>query len=327
MVEAVASFFSDAPGETPAPSQSRDETPAGGGRHEAVAALAREAAPPEDASGKKIVEIRITLDSDDGALLKILSALDPQRQPPAPALEPRLDLPVPARDDALAPKARPERGRRRSLVSPLAILAALLIGLALRIWIKDAGFPTAPMQPLASMKQMIDQIVAAESHGDVAAKNPHSSALGVGQFVEATWLGLVKKHRPDIATTLSDKQILDLRKDPELSRFMASRYAEENTSLLARRGLPVTPGSLYLAHFAGPAGAAAILTAPEGADAAAVIANTDARPNITREKIVNGNPFMKKFTARDLKNWADLKMQGLDLVAGGPGEKGGAGRD
>ncbi|MEK8092357.1 hypothetical protein WOC76_07445 [Methylocystis sp. IM3] len=326
MVEAVASFLSDALGQTPAPPQSRDETQSGVAAHEAVAALAREAAAPEDASGKKIVEIRITLDSDDGALLKILSALDPQRQPES-ALNPRFDLPVPARDDALAPKAQPERGRRRSLISPLAILAALLIGLALRISFKDAGFPTTPMQPLASMKQMIDQIVATESHGDAAAKNPHSTALGVGQFVEATWLGLVKKHRPDIANGLNDRQILDLRKDPELSRFMASRYAEENTSLLARRGLPVTPGSLYLAHFAGPAGAAAILTAPEGADAAAVIANTDARPNITREKIVNGNPFMKKFTAKDLKNWADLKMQGLDLVAGGPGEKGGAGRD
>jgi hypothetical protein len=108
---------------------------------------------------------------------------------------------------------------------------------------------------------------------------------------------------------------LELRKDPELSRSMASRYAEDNTSVLVRRGLLVTPGSLYLAHFAGPAGAGAILTAPEDADAASVIANADVRPNVTRDKILNGNPFMKNFTAKDLKTWAELKMQGLNLAS------------
>ncbi len=327
MEKSVASAFLGAPDAAPASPQSPGETRPGDGAAGAAGASTLEAPTPEDAGGKKVVEIRITLDSDDSALLKILSALEPQRHFPAPALAQKPDLRAPVRDDALAPIARPESGRRRSLISPLALLAALLIGFTLRIGVKDIGFPTAPMRPIASMKQIIDRIVDAESHGDAGAKNPYSSALGVGQFVEATWLGLMRKHRPDIATTLSEKQILDLRKDPELSRFMASRYAEENTSLLARRGLPVTPGSLYLAHFAGPAGAAAILTAPESADAAAVIANVGARPGVTREKIVNGNPFLKTFTAKDLKNWAELKVQGLNLAGGEGEEKGGAGRN
>ncbi len=47
-----------------------------------------------------------------------------------------------------------------------------------------------------------------------------------------------------------------------------------------------------------------------------MIANVDSRPGVTRDKIVNGNPFLKHFTAKDLKNWADLKMQGLTLVEG-----------
>ncbi|HEY8214919.1 MAG TPA: hypothetical protein VIG36_12395, partial [Methylocystis sp.] len=109
------------------------------------------------------------------------------------------------------------------------------------------------------------------------------------------------------------KEILDLRKDPELSREMTARYVEQNTSILMKKGLPVTPGSLYLAHFAGPGGAAAILSAPEEVDAATVIASVDAQPSRTREKIVNGNPFMKGFTVKDLKNWAHLKMQGVRL--------------
>ncbi len=321
MQEAVASAFLDAPDEAPASPQALGETKSGDGAAGAAGASVREIQTSEEAGGKKVVEILIRLDPDDGALTKILSALEPGPRFPAPALAPKLDLRAPVRDDALAPLAQPERRRRRSLISPLALLAALILGFGLRTWIKDVGLPSVPMQPLASVKQIIDRIVTAESHGDAVAKNAASSALGAAQFVEATWLGLVRKHRPDIATSLSDKQILDLRKDPELSRFMATRYAEENTSLLARRGLPVTPGSLYLAHFAGPGGAAAILTAPEGADAAAVIANVDARPGVTREKIVTGNPFMKNFTAKDLKNWADLKMQGLDLAAGERDEK------
>ncbi len=94
-----------------------------------------------------------------------------------------------------------------------------------------------------------------------------------------------------------------------------------------KKGLPVTPGSLYLAHFAGPGGAAAILSAPEDVDAATVIASLDAQPSITRGKIVDGNPFMKGFTVKDLKNWAHLKMQGISLEFGATAEENLARRD
>ena len=79
--------------------------------------------------------------------------------------------------------------------------------------------------------------------------------------------------------------------------------------------LPSFLGSLYLAHFAGPAGAAAFRTAPEDADAESVIANVDMRPRVTRDKILTGNPFMKSLTAKDLRTWAELKMQGLNLAS------------
>ncbi|HYA79304.1 MAG TPA: transglycosylase SLT domain-containing protein [Methylocystis sp.] len=172
-----------------------------------------------------------------------------------------------------------------------------------------------------NVKTFVDQIVLSESQGNPAAKNLNSSAMGLGQFVDGTWLDLVKRHRPDIAASRNEKQILELREDPELSRFMTGRYVEQNMSMLAKRGLPVTPASLYLAHFAGPGGAAAILAAPENADAATVIANVDRRPGVTREKIVSGNPFMKNFTAKDLRNWADLKMQRLKFNASAGDEK------
>jgi Transglycosylase SLT domain len=197
----------------------------------------------------------------------------------------------------------------------------VIAGFGVRALFHEQRWLDAPTQSNVSMKTLVDQIIISESQGNPAAKNLYSSAMGLGQFVEGTWLDLVKRHRPDIAATLNEKQILELRDDPELSRFMTGRYVQQNTSILTKRGLPVTPGSLYLAHFAGPAGAAAILAAPENADAATVIANVDHRPGVTREKIVSGNPFMKNFTAKDLRNWADLKMQRLKFNASASDDK------
>lgn len=268
-----------------------------------------------DGAGRKTHEIGIPLDSDEDAVLKLLSAIKLQENLPAPSPSRESNLRAPSKDEALAPIAKAAAHRRRSCISPLALLAALIVGFGVRAQFHEQRWPDALPQLNVSMKTLVDQIVISESQGNPSAKNPYSSAVGLGQFVEGTWLDLVKRHRPDIAASLNEKQILELRKDPELSRFMTGRYVEQNTSILAKRGLPVTPGSLYLAHFAGPGGAAAILAAPENADAATVIANVDNRSGVTREKIVSGNPFMKNLTAKDLRNWADLKMQGLKFDA------------
>jgi hypothetical protein len=86
--------------------------------------------------------------------------------------------------------------------------------------------------------------------------------------------------------------------------------------MLRQRGLPVSAGTVYLAHFAGSAGAVAILLAPNNADAALVMANADATGRTTREKIVNANPFLERFTVADLKLWADRKMRGPGVSVG-----------
>ncbi len=43
-----------------------------------------------------------------------------------------------------------------------------------------------------------DRIIQLESGGNATAANPNSTALGVGQFLEETWLGLLARHRPDL---------------------------------------------------------------------------------------------------------------------------------
>jgi hypothetical protein len=154
---------------------------------------------------------------------------------------------------------------------------------------------------------MAARIVTAESNGDADARNPRSTATGAGQFLDGTWLDMIRAHRPDL-TAKSETEILDLRYDPDLSREMVARFAEGNAAVLVRRCLPVTPGTLYLAHFAGGAGAAAVLSAPDDADAATTMAEADSTGRATREKIVTANPFLEEFTVAELKDWADRKM-------------------
>ncbi len=217
-----------------------------------------------------------------------------------------------------APSSMPSLGR-----SNLTVLLRILVAQAgFALW---SGFIATPVERTfeqaateqvvqearPSVEILVDQIIFSESQGDPTAKNKRSTAMGAGQFVEATWLELIRAHYPDLLATRTEKEVLNLRSDLALSREMTKRFIERNATALAKRGLPVTPSSLYLAHFAGPAGAAAILTSPSDADAATVIADADARPEVTRTKIINGNPFLRGFTVEDLKAWADLKTEGL----------------
>jgi hypothetical protein len=160
----------------------------------------------------------------------------------------------------------------------------------------------------AAVNTIVERIIAVESSGDSNAKNKRSTATGAGQFLDETWLEMIGSYRPDLVPG-REKEILELRLDPELTRAIMMRLVEQNAAMLKKRGLPVTPGTLYLTHLAGPAGAVAVLSVSENADAASLMANADATGRTTREKLVNANPFLKELTVGDLKNWANRKMR------------------
>jgi hypothetical protein len=160
-----------------------------------------------------------------------------------------------------------------------------------------------------AIKAVVERIIKVESNGDPNAKNKRSSATGLGQFLNETWLDLIRTHRPDLAKGRSADETLELRRDPNVARELTVRFTEQNAGMLKKRGLPVTPGTLYLAHFAGGAGAVAILSALEDADAASVMASADASGRTKREKIIKANPFLERFTVADLKSWAHRKMR------------------
>lgn len=150
------------------------------------------------------------------------------------------------------------------------------------------------------VEQVVSRIIGAESGGDPNAKNPKSSASGVGQFTNGTWLATIKKHRPDIASGRSDKEILSLKNDARLGREMTTRLTEDNARDLAAAGVPVTAGTLYLAHFAGIGGARAVLRANPSASLS----------DILDPAAMKANGFLNGKTAGWLISWADGKMKG-----------------
>ncbi len=103
------------------------------------------------------------------------------------------------------------------------------------------------------------------------AQSSSSSASGLFQFIDQTWLGLVKEHGAqhglgNLAAAITRqadgryhaeagarKAILALRQDPEISALMAGEYARTTQGQMrASLGREVCGGELYAAHFLGP---------------------------------------------------------------------------
>ncbi|MEE7483963.1 hypothetical protein MOF7_00660, partial [Methylobacterium oryzae] len=153
-----------------------------------------------------------------------------------------------------------------------------------------------------------DQVVTAESGGNAMAKNPRSSATGLGQFIDSTWLDQVAKYRPDLAGLPQD-QILALRNDPDISKEMIQHYGDENGAKLRAAGLPDTDGTRYLSHFAGPGGARAVLSADPSTPVVQVL----------QPGQVSANPFVRPMTAGQLVDWANGKVGGAAPTMQMPG--------
>lgn len=121
------------------------------------------------------------------------------------------------------------------------------------------------------INKYVNDVVKAESGGKANAKNPLSSATGLGQFIESTWLTLFKENFPDRAKGMSDATILALRTDADISRNLIEAYARENAELLRAAGVSVNEAALHLAHFLGPGGAISVLKAPAGTPVAGLL--------------------------------------------------------
>ena len=192
-----------------------------------------------------------------------------------------------------------------------ALTAAIALAVILGSYLSRSPPSDRATIEAIDVKALVERIIKVESSGIPNAKNKLSSASGAGQFLDDTWLEAVRNHRGHLIKGRSDKELLELRQDAELTKEIITLLVEQYARTLRKRGLPLTSGSLYLAYFAGPAGAVALLSGAEHADAASVMAAADTTGRTTRQKLVRANPFLELLTVRDLRKWADDKMRGI----------------
>jgi hypothetical protein len=120
-----------------------------------------------------------------------------------------------------------------------------------------------------------------ESGYNPGAKASTSSAAGLFQFVDQTWMSTLKKHgakygyaryaeliqqgadgRYFVNGADARQAVMNLKLDPHAASLMAGELTSEHASYLrGRTGRTPTAGELYAAHFLGPEGSAKLIEA------------------------------------------------------------------
>jgi len=139
-----------------------------------------------------------------------------------------------------------------------------------------------------------------ESGFNPSAKSSSSSATGLFQFIDSTWLSMVKEHgaqmglgnyaaqiqmkdgKPCVTNCTVKKEILALRKNPDISAMMAGMASTDDQNYLEdHTDGTVGKTEMYLAHFMGANGAAKFLNAraDNGSASAASVFPKEAHAN------------------------------------------------
>jgi hypothetical protein len=126
-------------------------------------------------------------------------------------------------------------------------------------------------QATATDPILLMAIADKESSFSTGVKAKTSSATGLYQFIEATWLktvrdfgarhGLEKEAKAinwvddelAVADPAEKARILELRRDPYVSALLAAEMLKRDRNRIGKRiGRELTDGETYLAHFLGP---------------------------------------------------------------------------
>jgi Transglycosylase SLT domain len=120
-----------------------------------------------------------------------------------------------------------------------------------------------------------------ESGLDPNVRARGSSATGLFQFVDQTWLAMIDKHGAEhglnwaadavqrgangryyVSEPTLRARVMGLRQNPEAASAMGAAYASDNAAYLQSRvGRPLQSVDLYMAHFLGAGGASKFLRA------------------------------------------------------------------
>jgi hypothetical protein len=196
--------------------------------------------------------------------------------------KPRVSLgPVLARTDGLSAQLAELTAWLVDRVAPDSLLPNVL---------RPGGRPDDILQfgPMRIQRHLVETIVKAarateadpvllmaiadkESSFSTGVRAQTSSATGLFQFIESTWLKVVRdfgaqhglKKEADSIVWVDDElvvpnaadraRILELRREPYISALLAAEMLKRDRNRIARRiGRDLTHGETYLAHFLGP---------------------------------------------------------------------------
>ena len=145
---------------------------------------------------------------------------------------------------------------------------------------------------------VLERIIKWEGTG----KNENSSAFGIGQFTEGTWLSLIRKYYPKYYQTMSKKALLAMRKDPVFARRMGRLLLKEHIVGLKNHGYQPTPGLLRLAWVFGQTPELyRVLRAPDNTPLTAILS----------QKTLSQNPSFRKHTAGSIRRYYFNQMKDL----------------
>ena len=178
-----------------------------------------------------------------------------------------------------------------------------------------------------------------ESGLNATARARTSSATGLYQFIDQSWLAVVKQHGAEHGLgwaangiqrgasgrlTVTDpgmkQAILNLRNDPDAASLMAAEHASDNKDALeSSLGREASGTDLYMAHFLGLGGARRFLK------------KMDANPDATAASLFPGAAQANRniFFARDgsARSLSDVYERFGAKLGGGAGAAGNTGND
>ncbi|MES2473798.1 MAG: transglycosylase SLT domain-containing protein [Pseudomonadota bacterium] len=163
------------------------------------------------------------------------------------------------------------------------------------------------------------------------AQSSTSSATGLFQFIDQTWLGLVKEHGAqhgigNLANAISrdangryradasvKQSILALRKDPQICALMAGEHAKSTQGQLqASLGREICGGELYAAHFLGPDAATKLIRLAEKDPGASAAVQFPQAASANKSVFYHGDGRAK--SVREVYDWALRQPGAKDTV-------------
>lgn len=153
---------------------------------------------------------------------------------------------------------------------------------------------------MAISNNYFDILAQIESNNRPYVKAPTSSGSGLFQFIKSTWTGLGGSWGSD-----STKAFGGLTPSESEQVAMARKFTEQNAAYIGSRGYETNNANLYAAHFLGAGTATKVLGASDGASMQSLVPDA-----------VAANPFLKKMTVADFKDWLVKKTGGSANDAG-----------